>query len=78
LRLSKEGEQTLAKAVVMFYKSDFLKNFPPQLLDFYNAKPSYHGYPALNFEKVYSEEENKMLLEFISKGGVHLEGAECE
>ena len=78
LRLEKQGEQTLSKVVIKFYKPEFLSNFPPQLFDFYKAIPPYHGYPALNFNKVYSEEENKMLLEFISKGGLYLEGAEYE
>jgi hypothetical protein len=78
LRLEKQGEQVLAKVVIKFYKPEFLKNFPPQLLDFYNAKPSYHGYPAINFNKVYSEEENKALLDFVNQNKEFLEGAEYE
>jgi len=76
LKIEKQGEQTLSKAVIKFYNSDFLKSFPPQLLDFYQAKPSYHGYPKLNFNKIYTEQENEMLLKLISGGGEITEGAE--
>ena len=75
LRLG-ESEQTLAKVVVKFYGPYFLKSFPPQLYDFYKAIPPYHGYPKLNFNKIYTEQENKMLLEFVNKSGEIVEGAE--
>jgi hypothetical protein len=78
LQISQQCEQTLAKVVVKFYGAEFLKQFPPQLFDFYKAIPPYHGYPSIDFNKVYSEEENKMLLELIEKGGEFIEGAEYE
>jgi len=76
LRLEKQGEQTLSKAVIKFYNSDFLKSFPPQLLDFVKFVPSYHGYPSIDFNKIYSNEENKALLELINQGVEITEGAE--
>jgi len=77
LRLG-ESAQTLSKVVIKFYSPDFLKSFPPQLSDFVKFVPSYHGYPKLNFNKIYTEEENKALLELINKGGEIVEGAEHE
>ena len=76
LKIEKQGEKTLSKAVIKFYSTDFLKSFPPQLSDFVKFIPSYHGYPKLNFDKVYTMEENEMLLKFIEEGGEITEGAE--
>jgi hypothetical protein len=78
LQISQQGKQTLAKVVVKFYNGEFLKQFPPQLFDFYKAIPPYHGYPSLNFEKVYAEEENNTLIEFIKNQGEYIEGEEHE
>jgi len=71
-----QGEQILSKVVLKFYSQDFLKSFPPQLYDFVQSIPSYHGRPHFDFNKNYSEQENKALLELISKGGEITEGAE--
>jgi len=71
-----ENEQILSKIMIKFYDAEFLKQFPPQVFDFYKSIPLYHGRPHLDFNKNYSEEENKALLEFISKGGEITEGAE--
>jgi hypothetical protein len=39
-----------------------------QLVDFYNAKPTtFHRRPRIDFNRVYSEEENAKLLAFIMK-----------
>jgi hypothetical protein len=39
-----------------------------QLIDFYNAKPTaFHRRPRIDFNRVYSEEENAKLLAFIMK-----------
>jgi hypothetical protein len=72
--------QRLASVVIKFYSKDgeFLKQFPPQIIDFFNARPGYHSYPSLNFEKVYSEEEERALEELLRRGGEYVEGAEHE
>jgi hypothetical protein len=82
--IGKEGEERVVKSLaaveIKFYSKDgeFLKQFPPQVLDFFEARPGYHSYPSLSFEKVYSEEENQALLELLERGGEHVEGAEHE
>jgi hypothetical protein len=78
LRLSEQGLQTISKAIIKFYNSSFLQNFPPQLLDLYKAKPSYHGYPTISFDKIYSFEENNALIELINRAGEYIEGDEHE
>jgi hypothetical protein len=84
IKLEKEGEERIVKSLggvtIRFYSKDgeFLKQFPPQIMDFFNARPGYHSYPSLNFEKVYSEEENQALLELLERGGEYVEGAEHE
>jgi len=56
----------IASVALEFYKPEYLGNFGiPHLVDFYDAVPGYHSYPGINFEKVYSEEENEKLLRFI-------------
>jgi hypothetical protein len=84
VHLIKQGEErvvkSLASVVIKFYSKDgeFLKQFPPQVLDFFNARPGYHSRPSLNFEKVYSDEENQALLRLVERGGEYVEGAEHE
>jgi hypothetical protein len=57
---------TVVTARIRFYNAEFLTGLGiPQLVDFFEARPHYHRYPSLNFEKVYSEEENEKLLSFV-------------
>jgi hypothetical protein len=79
--IRKDEAKAVASAKIEFYKSDFLSSFNlPHLLDFYNAVPSYHTYPSLDFDKVYSEEENERLLKFIFRNNERIirEGEEHE
>ena len=64
-----------------FYKPEYLSSLGiPQLVDFYNAVPAYHSYPSINFDKVYSQEDNEKLLKFIleNQGKIIREGEENE
>jgi len=65
---------------VEFERGEFLQRFPPQLADFFDARPGYHGRPAwLSLsEKVYSEEENNRLLELLLTKKRFVEGEENE
>ena len=77
--VTKEGKVKPIKDIrIHFYSAEFLKQFPEQIRDFYNARPRYHMPPALNCEKVYSEEEHNSLLKLLEKGGVFEEGGEHE
>jgi hypothetical protein len=84
IHLSKQGEErvvkSLARVDIKFYSKDgeFLKQFPPQVVDFFNARPRYHSRPSLDFEKAYSEQENQELLALLERGGEYVEGAEHE
>jgi len=70
---------TIASACIRFYKDEFLKSLGiPQLTDFYEARPYYHSFPTLNFDKVYTEEENNKLIEFVMERKELVEGAERE
>lgn len=48
------------------------------LSDFFNARPSYHGRPAIDFNKVYTEEQVKQLIEFAENAIKIVEGQEYE
>jgi len=65
---------------IEFEKGEYLKTFPPQVTDFFQARPGYHGRPAwlALAEKVYTEEEHGRLLEMVAKGGQYIEGEENE
>jgi len=65
---------------VGFEKGEFLQRFPPQLTDFFKARPAYHGRPAwLSLaERVYTEEENNRLLELLLTKRRFVEGEENE
>jgi len=65
--------------VVEFYHKEFLNQFPPQIIDFYEARPMYHGAPSRQlFEKIYSEEEHRSLLQLLAKKMAVMEGEENE
>jgi hypothetical protein len=67
----------IASSTVKFYKPEFVASLGiPQLIDFFEARPHYHSYPTLNFNKVYSEEENKKLLDFVLSKRKVVEGEE--
>jgi hypothetical protein len=69
--------KTVARTTIRFYKPEFLKSLNlPQILDFFEARPHYHSYPSLNFEKVYTEEENERLISFVSARREIVEGEE--
>jgi hypothetical protein len=62
----KDKTNIIAWVRLEFYKPEVLSSFNlPQLTDFYDAVPGYHSYPRINFEKVYSEEDNDKLIRFI-------------
>jgi hypothetical protein len=66
VNINSEKTEMIAWVRLEFYKPEFLSSFNlPQLTDFYDAVPGYHSYPSLNFEKIYSEDENNKLLKFI-------------
>ena len=70
---------TIAKTEIKFYKEEFIKNLGiPQIWDFFDARPHYHSYPSLNFDKIYSEEENEKLLSFVMSKRELVEGEEHE
>jgi len=70
---------TVASASIRFYKDEFLRSLGiQQLVDFFEARPHYHSYPGLDFEKVYSEEENNRLIEFVMSKKEVVEGEEHE
>jgi hypothetical protein len=65
---SKEGKMDVLKErTVKFYSEDFLRslNLPPQLLHVWEYVPGYHAGKAFDFNKVFSEEETRRLLEWI-------------
>ena len=72
--------KVLREAKIEFYDPEFLSRFPPQLKDLYERCPHYHSKPYLKplFEKVYSEEENVMLLSLLDKANIIREGEEHE
>jgi len=71
--------ETIASSVVRFYKEEFLRGLGiPQLVDFFEARPCYHCFPTLNFDKVYTEEENNRLIEFVMAKKEVIEGEEHE
>jgi hypothetical protein len=70
---------TVASAEVRFYKEEYLRSLGiPQVWDFFEARPRYHRYPSLNFEKTYTEEENNKLVEFVMAQKSITEGEEHE
>jgi hypothetical protein len=82
-RIEKDAEGfrrvVLATSTVKFYNPEFLVGLGiPQLVDFFDARSHYHAYPTLNFEKIYSEEENEKLLNFVMSGKELVEGEEHE
>jgi len=74
------GTQELKGVQIEFEKGEYLKTFPPQIADFFQARPGYHGRPAwLSLsEKVYTEEEHARLLELVAKGARFIEEEENE
>jgi hypothetical protein len=66
VNINKEKTEIVAWVRLEFYEPEYLGSFNlPQLTDFYDAVPGYHSYPSIDFEKVYSEEENDKLIRFI-------------
>jgi len=65
---------------ISFKNAEFLARFPPQILDFFEARPGYHGCPAwlALAEKAYSEEEHARLIELVATGAHLIEGEENE
>ena len=85
VRISCPGEEVSSEieacAVVKYRSSSWLRQnpeIPPQLIDFDAALPGYHRYPAINFDKIYTEEDHKRLIEFIKAGKYIVEGEENE
>jgi hypothetical protein len=71
--------RTIALRTIRFYRPEFLSSLGiPQLVDFFEARPHYHSFPSLNFDRVYTEEDNERLLKFISEGKEVVEGEENE
>ena len=70
--------KTLAALTIRFYSADFVNQFPEQVRDFFAARPGYHSRPALNTDKVYTEEENEKLLNLIKQNAEFVEGEEHE
>jgi hypothetical protein len=66
--VSANGEKVLAQ-VILRGRREFVERLGiAQLIDFYNAKPTaFHRRPRVDFNRVYSEEENAKLVEFIEK-----------
>jgi len=66
--------------IIEFEKKEYLERFPPQIADFFQARPAYHGRPAwlALAEKIYTEEEHTRLLELLAKGAHFVEGEENE
>ncbi|MEM4976312.1 MAG: hypothetical protein QXT64_03190 [Desulfurococcaceae archaeon] len=50
----------------------------PILQDFFAARPGYHGWPHLSFDKVYSESDVAELLQYIENDYEFTEGEEHE
>jgi len=75
-----KSAKELGGVQIEFEKGEFLRGFPPQVVDFFEARPGYHGRPAwLSLsEKVYTEEEHARLLELVAKGARFIEGEENE
>ena len=79
-----DGEAELefvACAVVEYKNPPWLaqnREIPRQFVDFHAAIPCYHCYPAINFSKVYTEEEHRQLVEFILAKKYLVEGEENE
>jgi hypothetical protein len=65
-------------AQIKFYNAEFLIQFPEQIRDLYMWRPGYHGVPSVNFDKIYSEEEHRRLIEFIRSNKLIIEGEENE
>ena len=79
--ISGEGIKTLSQVTIEFYSDEFLSQFPPQVIDFFEARPpGYHIKPDLAplFQKVYSEEEHDQLLKLVSTSTEIKEGEELE
>jgi len=72
--------QELKGLQIEFEREEYLKMFPPQVADFFRARPGYHGRPAwlALAEKEYTEEEHARLLELITRGARFTEGEENE
>jgi len=71
--------ERIASSIIRFYKEDFPKGLGiPQIVDFFEARPYYHSFPTLNFDKVYTEEENEKLLNFVMARREIVEGEEHE
>jgi len=81
IQVKEDGSVKILKETrIEFYDESFLDRFPSQLRDLYERRPHYHAKPYLQplFEKVYSEEENSMLLSLLDKANVIREGEEHE
>ena len=62
------GEKVVAKVTLRGCREFVERLGIAQLVDFYNAKPTaFHRRPRIDFNRVYSEEENAKLVEFIMK-----------
>jgi len=77
---SKEGKMDVIKErTVKFYNECFLKSLNlPQLLHVWEYVPGYHAGKAFDFNKVFSAEETRKLLEWIEEGEDIIEGMEVE
>ncbi|MEM0106513.1 MAG: hypothetical protein QXX81_08300 [Zestosphaera sp.] len=69
-------ERTLKKAKWKVWGDYTFTN--PILQDFFNARPGYHGWPHLSFDKVYSESDVAELLKYVERNYEFTEGEEHE
>jgi len=79
ISIEEDGKEKELKSVcVHFYNCEFLKRFPPQLMDLYEKRPGYHRKPAVHllFTKQYTEEENENLLKIFDGPKIYREGEE--
>ena len=79
--ITKEGRVDVIKErTVRFYSEEFLRrlNLPPQLLHAWEYVPGYHSGKVFDFNKVFSAEETRKLIEWIEEGEDIIEGMEVE
>jgi hypothetical protein len=80
IQLKESGDEVIKERRIKFYNSAFLEslNLPPQLLHVWEYVPGYHSGKTFDFNKVFTAEETRKLLEWIEEGGDIVEGMEVE
>jgi hypothetical protein len=74
--ISKEETKIINQTIIKFYNDEFVKQFPQQVVDLFNARPRYHSLRMVDFNKVYSDEENQKLLQLVVENKEIIEGEE--